>query len=114
MSENLEAVLKELPASVKDEVAKLPEKNQELFVQVYRKKKKSLLMAFLLCLLYGTHNVYLEKTDLAFWFWLTGGGLVVWWIIEFFRVPGMVREFNRAASRVVLAEVRTAKQQPRI
>ena len=115
MSENVipESILAELPETVKEEVTQLPRENQGLFIEAYRKKKKSVLIAYLLCVAYGTHNVYLEKTDLAFWFWLTGGALLIWWIIEFFRIPRMVREYNRTASRVVLAEARTDKYRPR-
>ena len=111
MSENVipESILAGLPETVKEEVTQLPGENQELFIKRYRKKKKSVLIAYLLCVAYGTHNVYLEKADLAFWFWLTAGGCLIWWIIEFFRVPGMVREYNRGASRIVLAEARTDK-----
>lgn len=115
MSENVipGSILSELPAGVKDEVTQLPKENQEMFLQKYRKKKNNVLIAYLLCLLYGTHNVYLEKIGMAFWFWLTAGALLIWWIWEFFRIPGMVREYNRAATRIVLAKVRTEKYQPR-
>jgi hypothetical protein len=116
MSENVipEKILTEIPVAVRDEARQLPRENQELFTEGYRKKKKNVLIAYLLCLLYGTHNVYLEKTDLAFWFWLTAGAFLIWWVIEFFRIPGMVREYNRSVARVMLADVRTEKYQPLI
>lgn len=116
MSENVipESILAELPETVKEEVTQLPGEHQRVFIEAYRKKKKSVLIAYLLCLAYGTHNVYLEKTDLAFWFWFTGGALLIWWIIDFVRVPRMVRAYNRAASRVALAEARADKDRPRI
>ena len=108
-----ESMLAKLPESVRDEVKRLPKENQELFIQGYRDKKKNVLIAYVLCLLYGTHNVYLEKMDMAFWFWLTAGAILIWWIAEFFRIPRMVREYNRNVARVVMAEVRTEKYKPR-
>ncbi len=116
MSENVipESVLAKLPETVREEVAQLPGENQGLFIKAYRKKKKSVLIAYLLCVAYGSHNVYLEKIDLAFWFWFTLGGMVIWWIIEFFRVPRMVRAYNRSVARIVLAEARADKDRPRL
>jgi hypothetical protein len=29
-----------------------------------------------------------------FLFWFTLGGLLVWWLVDAFRIPGLVRQYN--------------------
>jgi hypothetical protein len=46
-------------------------------------------------LLLGWHYLYLRKGGLQILFWLTLGGLAVWWLLDIFRLPGLVRNYNR-------------------
>lgn len=47
--------LNELPSIVKAELLKMPEEKIELFVEEYKRKKKSLVVAYIFWLLFGLH-----------------------------------------------------------
>ncbi|HEX6227340.1 MAG TPA: TM2 domain-containing protein [Chryseolinea sp.] len=57
-------------------------------------KIKSTGVAILFWFLIGAHFAYLEKWGLQIVFWLTIGGLGIWWIIELFLIPGRVARYN--------------------
>src|SRR5579884_4011680 len=91
-----------LPAMVRNELGKLPAHRQEEFVEEYRRKAKSAGPAYLLWLLLGWHYIYLRKWGIQFLFWLTLGGFFIWWIVDLFRIPGMVRDYNKDVAVDVL------------
>ncbi len=60
--------------------------------------RKRLSVAYLLWLfagLLGAHRFYLDREGTAALQFFTGGGLVVWWLVDLFLVPSMVRAYNR-------------------
>ncbi|MGA2159901.1 MAG: TM2 domain-containing protein [Dehalococcoidia bacterium] len=59
-----------------------------------QRKKKDPLIAYVMWLCLGCHYIYLEKRRTQIIFWLTGGGLIIWWLIDLFRIPGMVSDYN--------------------
>src|SRR6267143_5443579 len=84
-----------LPSMVRSELAKLSAQKQEEFVEEYRRKAKSSGLAYLLWLLLGAHYAFLRKWGLQVLFWVTLGGLCFWWIIDAFRIPGMIEDYNK-------------------
>ncbi len=85
-----------LPAMVRTELAKMPEHKQAEFVEEYKRKKKSVGLAYfflLICL--GMPYGYLGKWGLQLVYWLTGGGFVIWMIILIFTLPSNVRDYNK-------------------
>ena len=73
--------------------SKLDPAAQQAFELDYTARKKSLLIAYLLCLI-GWHYLYLGKFGLQFLFWITLGGFLVWGLVDLLRLPGMVRRQN--------------------
>lgn len=64
---------------------------------LYRYPRKKPLFAYLLwgtTGLLGGHRFYLDRIGTGVAQLFTGGGLVVWWIVDLFLVRGMVREYN--------------------
>ena len=60
--------------------------------------RKRMLTAYLLWLLagyLGGHRFYLDREGSAVAQFLTGGGLMVWWAVDVFLIPSMVRDYNR-------------------
>lgn len=43
---------------------------------------------------FGFHFAYLNQWGLFILFWLTLGGLGLWWLVEFFMVSGRVDTYN--------------------
>ncbi len=81
---------------VKNELAKLPAQKQEEFVEEYKRKAKSVGIAYLfLIVILAMHYGYLGKWGLQVVFWLTCGGFFIWWLIDLFRLPGLVKNYNK-------------------
>jgi hypothetical protein len=84
-----------LPSMVRNEVAKLSAQRQGEFLEEYNRKAKSAGWAYVLWLVLGAHYLYLRKWGFQVLFWLTFGGLLIWWIVDAFRIPGMIRDYNK-------------------
>jgi len=55
---------------------------------------KSTALTYLFWLTGGLHYAYLGKWRLQIFFWLSLGGLGVWALIDLFKIPDMVDEYN--------------------
>lgn len=89
------SISQNLPAMVKNELAKLSAQKQEEFVEEYRRKSKSAGSAYVCWLLLGWHYAYLHKWGLQVLYWATMGGFLVWFLIDLFRIPGLIRDYNK-------------------
>ena len=105
-------LLKKLPRTVREELPTLSSDAQQKFMELYGPRTKKLLIAYALCLLYGLHYVYLEETSTGIWFWFTVGGFGIWWIINFFTLPGAVKTYNSVAALKTIGEVRPVDVKP--
>ncbi|MDT8341165.1 MAG: TM2 domain-containing protein [Longimicrobiales bacterium] len=95
-----------LPAVVRNNLAGLPASRQEEFMEEYSRRAKGAAPAYILWLLLGFHYVYLRRWGLQFLFWITGGGFLIWWVVDLFRVPGMVRNYNKDTATDVMRTIR--------
>ena len=55
---------------------------------------RSVGIAYVLFFVAGAHYAYLNKWGTQVFFWLTLGGLGIWWLVDIFRITGMVHDFN--------------------
>ena len=74
--------------------------------RAYRDRRKSLLVTYLAWFTLGWHYLYLGRTATQFAFWFTAGGFLVWWALDFFRLPGVVRRVNEDTARALMADYR--------
>ena len=95
-----------LPTMVKVELIKMPPEKQALFVEEYRRKKKSTGVAYLLWFIIGLHYIYLGKLGWQLFYWVTLGGLLIWCFIDLFRMPGMVRDYNKDIAMDVFRDLK--------
>lgn len=95
-----------LPTMVRSELATLSAAKQQEFVEEFTRKSKSVGVAYVLWLLLGWHYAYLGKWGIQFLYWVTVGGLFVWAFIDLFRIPGLVRDFNKDVAVDVLRNQR--------
>lgn len=85
-----------LPSMVKNELAKLSPQKQEEFLEEYKRKAKSVGIAYLfLLVIFSMHYGYLKNWGLQVVFWLTFGGGTIWWIIDVFRLARLVKDYNK-------------------
>lgn len=69
---------------------------------LYRYDRKRPAAAWILWLLFGVlggHRFYLNRSPTAILMLLTGGGGLLWWAVDAFLLPGMVRDFNAEQAR---------------
>jgi hypothetical protein len=95
------AVLSSLSRTVREQLAYLSPDQQRAFLWRYRAQAKSPLTA-LLFLLLGSHYLYLRRRGLHVLFWLTLGGLAAWWLLDLFRIPRLVRDYNRQVAAHIM------------
>lgn len=101
------SVAKNLPMMVKNELMKMSPNKQEEFLDEYMRKTKSVGLAYLfLLVVFSAHYGYLNKWGLQAVFWITGGGLLIWWIIDIFRLSGLVGEYNREVATNIMRDLK--------
>jgi hypothetical protein len=89
------SIVDKLPAMVRNELANLSPQKQEEFLEEYKRKRKSIGVAYLCWILFGLHYAYIKNWGMQVLFWLTLGGLWIWWIVDIFRIPGMINNYNK-------------------
>jgi hypothetical protein len=100
-------VMDDLSQDVWAEVIKLPLLKQQRFVEEFRRKRKSVGAAYVLCFVLGLHYGYLGKWTTQFLYWATGGGVFIWMFADLFRMSKLVHEANMEIARYVLALIKT-------
>jgi len=94
-------VASSLSRTVREQLAYLTPDQQRAFLWRYRAQAKSPLVA-LAFLPLGWHYLYLRNRGVQVLFWLTLGGLAAWWVLDFFRIRGLVRDYNRRVAMHVM------------
>jgi hypothetical protein len=95
-----------LPATVKTALAKMPDEQQMLFEDEYKRKAKSTGLLTALAILFPIQLFMLGKTGLGIAFLITLGGMGIWWLIECFLTPSRVKSFNEDAATRLLTEMK--------
>jgi len=67
-----------------------------------RASRKKVHWAFLRWLMLGSHYLYLRRPITQFFFWISLGGLLLWWLIDLTRLSHLVRQYNERALRALL------------
>lgn len=95
-----------LPAMVRNELTRLPAQRQEEFVEEYKRKTKSPAIGYVLWFFLGWHYAYLGKWGVQILYWLSGAGLLIWGLIDVFRIAGLVRNHNKDVATDVLRNLK--------
>ena len=102
------SVIDNLPTMVKAELCKMSPDKQQMFVEEYNRKKKSVGLAyFFLIVCLGMPYGYLGKWGLQLVYWFTGMGFFVWFVILLFMLPGMVGNYNKDVAIDTLRNLKT-------
>ena len=100
------SIARDLPIMVKEPLSKLPTEQQSVFSEEFQKRCKSKGLMIALAVLFPIQLFLLGKTGLGIAFWLTGGGIGIWWLIEIFMTPKRVSDFNGDVSVQVLRDMK--------
>ena len=102
------AVLATLEPATRESVALLTVDRQQLFQSEFGKRMHHADAIVLLAIFFPIQLFFLGNVALGVAFWLTLGGLDVWWVIECFLTPGCVRTANNEIAQEVLSEMAEA------
>lgn len=91
-------IVRLIPADVYSKFEQLPQEKKEKFLYHFSQKAKSPEMAFWACILFGWHYIYLGEIGKQILFWFTGGGLLIWALVDLFSIKKKVQEHNRSAA----------------
>lgn len=95
-----------LPATVKNQLAKMPEELQYEFVEEFNRKFKprsvatASFMAFL-----GLHYLYYNRIVMFLLFVFTGGGFGLWWLMIWIRSGSIAKEYNQEMAKNIAIDV---------
>lgn len=98
----------ELPATVREALNRLPRVFQTEFMEEYRLQSRNTVISYLLWLIpppFSGHYLYMKKPFRQTLFFLTCGGVFLWWLVDLFRIPEMVRQENRNIARKQLRKL---------
>lgn len=87
-----------LPLIVENRLRDFSINEKDAFYEEFNRKKKSVITAYFCLILLGWHYAYLKKWGLQALCLVTLWGLLLWWIVDWFRVPALVREYNKDLS----------------
>ncbi len=93
-----------LPPSVQHTVSVMDSASKAAFFNEYEKKRKKVSVGYLLWIIFGVHYLYARKIGLqvVFWLaWFVGIG-EIWWLIDLFRIPSIIRSSNEQMAREAL------------
>jgi hypothetical protein len=79
-----------------------PDYSRAVLEDLYRYRRKRRPIAWILWLLtgwLGGHRFYLDRTGTGVLMLFTGGGLMVWWLIDGIRLNGMIAAYNDEQAR---------------
>lgn len=99
-----------LPREMLDRLFALPLETQELFVEEYSQRAKSIPLGYVLWS-FSLHYAYLEKwaPQIGLWLaWLLFWPGLAWWLLDLFRTQGLVRRRNAALAEDVLRFIHSA------
>lgn len=101
------SILDNAPLIVRAELSKCSAEKQQMFIEEYNRKKKSIGLAyFFLILCFSMPYGYLGKWGLQVVYWLTGAGFGIWFLVLLFMVPGMVRDYNKDVALNTLRNIK--------
>ena len=100
------SIADKLPSMVKNELSKMTAQKQSEFIEEYKRKAKSVGFAYLCYFVFGLHYGYLRKWGLQLVFWITGFGILIWWILDLFRLAGLVKDYNKDVAMDVMRNLK--------
>lgn len=97
-----------LPPSIQHVVTQMDSQSQNAFFNEYESKKKKKSIGWIAWFLLGWHYLYVGKVGMQFAFWFTLGGFYIWWVVDFFRMPSIIRSANEQIARNAIQTLGTA------
>ena len=75
------------------------------FEAEYARRRKNTALYVVLAFIFPIQLVLLGRLGLQLIFWLTFGGMFIWWVIEWFLTPKRVREYNDKVATEIARDI---------
>ena len=101
-------VRSQIPEAVAQKVETMSVVNQAAFEEEFGRKRKNTGVAYVFWIIggfLGIHYLYFGKALLFVLYIITLGGFGIWWIVDLFRISGMVRAHNKSVALNVLRDI---------
>lgn len=108
--EIIPSIAEMLPVTVKSALAKMSAQDQSMFQEEFEKKRKSSGLMLVLAIFFPIQLFLLGKTGLGIAYWVTGGGMGIWWVVELFLTGKRVREYNEDVATKILTDIKIMNQ----
>jgi len=95
-----------IPNTLLPYMDKLSDEAKITLQQQYKRKQKSKGSAYALWLFLGAHYAYMGKWGMQILFWFTWGGAGLWWIIDVFRISGLIDSMNEDIAMDIFQKVK--------
>lgn len=99
-----------LRASMQNILEYLPSDAHADVIAEYNRRRKSKAIGYFAWLFLGWHYLYLRRVGLQFAYWLTLGGLGIWWFVDLFRVGPIINRMNEDTFRDLAQQYSTIYQ----
>lgn len=99
-------VAKQLPSSVKNALGRMPGDQQAVFEEEYVDRRRSAVLMLLLAILFPIHFFFEGRVGLGILYWLTFGGMGIWWFIEIVTVWGRTKRYNQDSATALLRDMK--------
>ncbi len=96
--------MEKFPLIVINRLEDFSETQKLAYFEEYKRRKKSVFVGYLMMFPLGWHYAYLKKWGLQILCFLTFYGFVIWWLIDWFRIPTLVRRYNQDLSVEILKD----------
>jgi hypothetical protein len=97
----------DLPGTAVSAYASLSPEQKTAFSDFYNSRKRSMPLMMALAILFPIQLFLLGRIVLGILFLITGGGLGVWYVVEWFLTPGRVRDYNAKVASETLTLIQS-------
>lgn len=84
----------EFPLVVQNRIVDFSPAERDAYVEMYNRNKKSVFTGYICLIPLGWHYAYLNKWGSQILCIITLWGFLPWWIVDWFRLPNLVKEYN--------------------
>lgn len=95
----------DFPLIVENRLKVMSNSEKNAFYEEYKRRRKSVFVGYLLLIPLGWHYAYVKKWGTQILCWVTLWGLVIWWLIDWFRIPFIIGRYNRDLSVKIMTEI---------
>lgn len=93
------------PFIVENRLDEMDAFQRRAFMDEYNRRRKSVFVGYILLIPLGWHYAYVKKWGVQILCLFTLWGFLLWWIIDWFRLPSIISRYNKDLAVKILTEM---------